>query len=143
MSRFHNARSWITSTPLRLALIAGVLVVALGAGVAFATAVNGVREREGTAQAPSATASISRPLPRRHRRRGRRPRRVVTDADPIRNGGDCACRSKRNCGSSAACTERDGEGRSCRVAVPRSASPSSFLPPQSRSTPWASSRKES
>lgn len=61
MSRFHNAWSWITSTPLRAALIAGVLVVALGAGVAFATVVNGMREREGTAQAPSATASTSSP----------------------------------------------------------------------------------
>jgi len=59
MSRFHNAWSWIKSTPLRSVLAAVVVVIALGTGVAFATVVNGMRERAGTAQAPSATASAT------------------------------------------------------------------------------------
>lgn len=57
MSRLKAAWSWMSSTPLRAALAAVVVLLALGAGVAFATAVSGLRERAGTAQASSASPS--------------------------------------------------------------------------------------
>ena len=59
MNRLRSAWSWITSSPLRAAAAGAVAVTALVAGVAFGNIVNGIREPDGAAAAPSVSAEAT------------------------------------------------------------------------------------
>ena len=58
MDGIRNAWARLTNSPARLALTAAIALVAVAGGVAFAVAVNGIRQPIGAGSPPSATVAI-------------------------------------------------------------------------------------